>query len=83
MKDPKKEKNNRTSPLNQIHKLFPGFGLLEYACKVGSGGNGMLLLHTAHLHAEVLSFDDNHYTHGVECFLNTFFDLGGKPFLYL
>jgi hypothetical protein len=37
------------------------FCLLKNICKIGSGGNRMLFLHTVHLHAKMFSFDNYHY----------------------
>ena len=61
----------------QIHEFLPGLCLVEGAAESTRGGDGILLLHTAHLHAHVAGFQDHHHTHGVKRRLDAVHDLLG------
>ena len=60
---------------DEVHKLFTCLGLIEGTGEVAGRGDGVLLLHTAHLHAHVLGFDDYHDTQRVEGLLDALLDL--------
>lgn len=46
----------------QIHELLAGLCLIEGATEVGCCGYGILLFHATHLHAQVLSLDNDHHS---------------------
>ena len=71
------------TPSNQVHEFLPRLGLVEAPGEIGSGGDGILLLHPAHLHAHVSRLDNHHYAQGIKSFLNALFDLQGHAFLHL
>lgn len=50
---------------DQVKKLFASGGLLKSSCKVAGSGQRVLLLHTTHLHAHMLCFDNNDNTQRV------------------
>lgn len=65
------------------HKLLPGLGLSECTRKVAGSRPRVLLLHTSHLHAHMLGFDNYDYSQGGECLLDTLLDLCRQALLYL
>lgn len=69
--------------LNQIHKLFTSFCLIESPGKIRSSSNRILFFYTTHLHTHVFGFHYHHYPKWIQCFLNTLFDLQCHAFLHL
>ena len=68
----------------QPHELTSGTLVLEEAAGERRGGcNGILLLHSAYLHAHVGSLYDNAHTQRMQGILDTVADLDGKPLLDL
>ena len=68
---------------DEAEEFVAGFEVSEGSCEVGGGGEGMGFLDTTHLHAEVLCFDNNHYSEGIECVLNSVFYLRGHGLWHL
>ena len=67
---------------DEVHEFLSGvFVFQECSCEFRGGGDGVLLLNTAHGHAEVLGLDDHGHADGVEHFLQAILDLGGEAFL--
>ena len=61
---------------DKMDKFLPGIEIFEeLAGKSRRGGNRMLLLNTAHHHAEMLRFDHNCNPKRFECLLDTIADL--------
>lgn len=67
----------------QFHKLLTGFRLVEGSAECTGGGNGVLLLHTAHLHAHMAGFHHHHHTHRMKGLFNAVLDLLGHTLLHL
>ena len=61
--------------VQQVHELLTGLGLVEGSTELAGGGDAVLFLHTAHLHAHVACFDHNHHSEGVEGLLDALLDL--------
>ena len=55
----------------------------ESTREVGGGSEGMGFLHSTHLHAEVLGFDNDHHPKRIEGVLYAVFDLRGHALLHL
>ena len=68
---------------DEVHKLLPRLGLVEGAGEIAGGGDRVLLLYAAHLHAHVLGFNDYHDAQRVECLLDALLNLKCHPFLHL
>ena len=68
---------------NQIHEFLPCLRLVESPGEVGSGGDGILLLHPAHLHAHVACLDNHHDAERIERLLDALLDLQGHALLHL
>ena len=69
---------------NNPQELLPRVVLFEEGTgEIGGGGNGVLLLHSPHRHAQVLRFDYYRHAQGVQRVVDTFFDLRSEPFLHL
>ena len=67
----------------QVHELLAGLCLVECAGEVARGGYGVLLLHSAHLHAHVFRLNHHHYAERLECFLYAVLYLQRHAFLHL
>lgn len=67
----------------EVHKLFTGLCLIEGTAEIGSRGDGVLLFHATHLHTHMLSFDDDHGSHGMERLLDAVLNLLCHTLLYL
>ena len=69
---------------NQVDKFFTCIEVLQKLTGKGrSGGNRMLLLHTAHNHTEMLGLYYNSNSKWLECILYTITNLYRKSFLNL
>ena len=68
---------------DQLHEFLSGLRFTEGSCEVTSGREGILLLHPTHLHAHVLSFDDDDHPKRIKCLLDAVLDLRRQTLLYL
>ena len=69
---------------NDVHEFLAGLGVFhEGAGEIGGGGDGVLLLDTAHGHAHVLGLDDDGDAKGIEGFLYAILDLLSEALLNL
>ena len=68
---------------NQIEKLSARLLAVEGTCKIRCYGSRVLLLDAPHLHAEVLSLNNDHHSERIERTLDTIFDFGSEPLLHL
>ena len=68
---------------DELEELVACLGLVEGASEVAGGGDGTLLLDTAHLHAHVLGLDYDHHSQGLKGFLYGFAYLQRHAFLHL
>src|SRR5207237_9754140 len=66
--------------LDQAHELGAGLGIrLEDAQHAAGEDPAVLLLHAAHLHAQVIGLDDHAYAHRLQVFLQALGDLAWHP----
>lgn len=69
--------------LYQVHEFLPSLLCLEHTRECGCCGYGILLLHTAHLHAHVCRLYDNNDTHRMQGLLYDFHNLMSHSLLHL
>ena len=69
--------------VDQLEELGSGALPLKGAAEVARRRDRILLLHPAHLHAEVPRLDHHHHAEWVERFLDAVLDLPREPLLYL
>ena len=67
----------------KAHEFLPGGEVIEHTAEVARGGDGVLFLHTSHLHAHVFGLDYDHDALRFERLLNAVLDLLGQSFLHL
>ena len=68
---------------NQVQKFLSCLFAVERSGEVRRYGQRVLLLHAAHLHAQVLRLNHNHHSQRVQRALDTILDLGSQSLLYL
>ena len=67
----------------KVHEFLPGLGLVKRTAEVAGRRNAVLLFHPAHLHAHVLSLNDDHNTEWMKGLLDAFLDLQCHALLHL
>lgn len=67
----------------QIHKFFAGLCLIESTAEIAGCRDGVLFFYTAHLHTHMFGFDDDHHAQGMQCILDTVFNLLCETLLHL
>ena len=71
------------SPLRSVHEFVSGFQRLEYAAVCTCRCDGVLLFHTAHLHAHVFGLNDYHDALRLQRVVDAFHYLLGETLLHL
>ena len=62
---------------SMVHKLLTRFCLIERTTEGTCRGDGILLLHTTHLHTHVLGLNNDHHPHRLQRILNALHHLLG------
>lgn len=68
---------------DELQELGPCSLALESADEVARHGDGILLLHAAHRHAQMLCLDDDGNAKRMQGFVDGVLDLCGEAFLHL